>query len=225
MQERQMSFNKVCAKIFAHPLPNWFINWWSYHGPTAKILPEPFLKLYKEWIKVSPDLNKLYHDDHVCWMEQIDQIYFFIEFSIPWIHKWTPEVDFTNEQIPCLYRIYYNNFWDKLMKIDPTTNSSYGQEFLDLITQTIHTYDTTALKELAVDNSVRHMARRISNLDGDKEELINNYLNEVRRNLLLNITHYEKSDTSMRSETSDDTQDDTKEAPSGPTLKEIKDFL
>ncbi|KAG5594632.1 hypothetical protein H5410_035864 [Solanum commersonii] len=73
-RQKHTWFLKVCAKIFAHPLPNWFINWWSYHGPTAKILLEPFLKLYKEWIKVSPDLNKLYHDDHVCWMEQIDQI-------------------------------------------------------------------------------------------------------------------------------------------------------
>ncbi|KAG5621624.1 hypothetical protein H5410_006842 [Solanum commersonii] len=52
----------------------------------------------------------------------------------PWIHKWVPEVDFTEEQIPCLYRTYYNNFWDKLMKKDPQTKSIYGQELLDLIT-------------------------------------------------------------------------------------------
>ncbi|KAG5592673.1 hypothetical protein H5410_043187 [Solanum commersonii] len=30
------------------PIPNWFLNWWAYHGPTIKILPNPFLKLYKE---------------------------------------------------------------------------------------------------------------------------------------------------------------------------------
>ncbi|WMV58632.1 hypothetical protein MTR67_052017 [Solanum verrucosum] len=103
-------FIKVCAKIFVDPIPNWFLNWWSYHGPTVKILPDPFLKLYKNWVKVSPDLNDLYHSDHVCYIEQIEQIYFFIEFSIPWIHKWIPEVGFTEEQISCLYRIYYNNF-------------------------------------------------------------------------------------------------------------------
>ncbi|KAG5598476.1 hypothetical protein H5410_029846 [Solanum commersonii] len=83
-------FIKVCAKIFANPIPNWFLNWWSYHGPTIKILPEPFLKLYKEWIKVSPDLNKLYHQEHICYFQHIEQIYFFIEFSVPWIHKWVP---------------------------------------------------------------------------------------------------------------------------------------
>ncbi|KAG5599350.1 hypothetical protein H5410_030720 [Solanum commersonii] len=51
------------------------------------------------------------------------------------------------------------------------------------------------------------MARRISNQDGDQNEMINNYLEAVKKNLLLNITHYAKSDSSMRSETSDDTHD------------------
>ncbi|KAG5571206.1 hypothetical protein H5410_060972, partial [Solanum commersonii] len=102
-------FIKICAKIFAEPIPNWFLNWWSYHGPTINILPNPFLKLYKEWVKVFPDLNELYNADHICYLEIIEQIYFFIEFFIPWIHKWTPEVGFTKEQIPCLYRIFYNN--------------------------------------------------------------------------------------------------------------------
>ncbi|KAG5585614.1 hypothetical protein H5410_046048 [Solanum commersonii] len=106
MKERQISLNKT----FAEPIPNWFLNWWSYHNPTIKILPDPFLKLYKEWVKVSPDLNALYHTDHISYIEKIEQIYFFIEFFIPWIHKWTPEVGFTEEQIPCLYRTFYNNF-------------------------------------------------------------------------------------------------------------------
>uniref|UniRef100_M1DR93 Uncharacterized protein n=1 Tax=Solanum tuberosum TaxID=4113 RepID=M1DR93_SOLTU len=133
----------------------------------------------------------------------------------------------------CLYQIYYNNFWDKLTRKDPKTKSLYRQELLDLITQTIHEYGAAPPKEIIADSSVRHMARRISNFDGNKEELINNYLDEFRRNLLLIITHYEKSDTSMRSETSDDTRDDNKEAQpfepkepaSGDTLKETEDFL
>ncbi|KAG5619554.1 hypothetical protein H5410_004772 [Solanum commersonii] len=145
---------------------------------TKKILPDPFIKLYKEWVKVSPNLNNLYHTDHSCYMDQIKQIYFFIEFSIPWIHKWTPEVGFIEEQIPCLYRTYHNNFWDKLMKKDPKTKALYGQELLDFITQ----------------------KSKIMVLIPIREE---------SRNPLLNITHYEKSDTSMRSETSDEAQDDT----------------
>jgi len=80
-------FIKVCAKIFAGPIPNWILNWWSYHDPTIKVLHDPLLKLYKEWDKVSPDLHQLYNTDHICYLEKIDQIYFFIEFFVPWIHK------------------------------------------------------------------------------------------------------------------------------------------
>ncbi|KAG5590052.1 hypothetical protein H5410_040566 [Solanum commersonii] len=59
--------------------------------------------LYQNWVKVSPDLNDLYQSDHICYIEQIEQIYFFIEFSIAWIHKLTPELGFTEKQIPFLY--------------------------------------------------------------------------------------------------------------------------
>ncbi|KAG5609981.1 hypothetical protein H5410_021262 [Solanum commersonii] len=116
MKERQISLNKIptnfligiiltlSTKSFTITMkginilvPNWFLNWWSYHGPTIKILPNPFLKLYKNWVKVSPNLNDLYHSDHACYIKQIEQIYFFIEFSVPWIHKWTPKVGFTEE--------------------------------------------------------------------------------------------------------------------------------
>ncbi|KAG5630729.1 hypothetical protein H5410_002446 [Solanum commersonii] len=161
-------FINVCAKIFVDPISNWFLNWWSYYGPTVKILPDPFLKLYKNWVKISLDLNDLYHSDHVCYIEQIEQIYFFIEFSIPWIHKWIPKVGFTEEQIPCLYRIYYNNFWDKLMKNDPMTKSLYGQELLDSISQRIQDYGTIPHKGIIADNSVKHIAIRISIQDGNK---------------------------------------------------------
>ncbi|KAG5599610.1 hypothetical protein H5410_030980 [Solanum commersonii] len=169
-------FIKICAKIFAKSIPNWFLNWWSYNGPMTKIFPDPFLKLYKEWVKVSPDLNELYHADHICCIEQI---YFFIEFSIPWIHKWTPEVGFTEEKIPCLYRTFYNNFWDKLMKKDPKTKSLYGQELLDLMTTKIQEYCISPHKGIIVDSLVRHIARKISIQDGNKEEMINNYLDET----------------------------------------------
>nr|XP_016432715.1 PREDICTED: uncharacterized protein LOC107759331 [Nicotiana tabacum] len=197
-------FIKVYAKIFAEAVPNWFLNWWSYHGPTVKNLPDPFLRLYKEWIKIFPFINNLYHTDHICYSDKINQIYFFLEFSIPWIHKWTPEVRFTEEQVPCLYRIFYNNFWDKLMKKDPKTKTLYGQELLDSIKIKIQEYSSKPQKEVINDSSVRHIARRISFQEGDRAEMINNYLEEVKRNLLHSINQYEKSDTSMQSETSND---------------------
>ncbi|KAG5609024.1 hypothetical protein H5410_020305 [Solanum commersonii] len=177
-------FIKVCAKIFANPIPNWFLNWWSYHGPTIKILSEPFLKLYKEWVKISPDLNKLYQQEHISYLQQIEQICFFIEFSIPWIHKWVPEVDFIEEQIPCLYRTYYNNFWDKLMKKDPQTKSIYGQKLLDQITATIKEYNRIPNKGIITDDStsVKHMARRISNHEEEEQnQMILDYLEEAQQ--------------------------------------------
>ncbi|KAG5630940.1 hypothetical protein H5410_002657 [Solanum commersonii] len=172
-------FIKVCSKIFEGPIPNWFLNWWSYHGPTIKILPDPFLKLYKDWVKVSPDLNKLNHIDHICYIEQIEQIFFFfIEFSIPWIHKWTPEAGYTEEQIPCLYRVYYNNFWNKMMKKDSKLKELHGQELLDFITQKIQDYSTETHKIVVADPSVKNIARRIFIQDGNTNDMINDYLEE-----------------------------------------------
>uniref|UniRef100_M1C2X5 Zinc knuckle family protein n=1 Tax=Solanum tuberosum TaxID=4113 RepID=M1C2X5_SOLTU len=223
-------FIKVCAKIFANPIPNWFLNWWSYHGPTIKILPEPFLKLYKEWVKISPDLNRLYQQEHISYLQQIEQICFFIEFSVPWIHKWVPEVDFTEEQIPCLYRSYYNNFWDKLMKKDPQTKSIYGQELLDQITATIKEYKSIPNKGIITDESVtvKHMARRISNHDEEEQnKMILDYLEEVKKSLLLNLNQYAKSDSSMRSEASEDMHEAQQIEDEDPadTLKRAEELL
>ncbi|KAG5580724.1 hypothetical protein H5410_051351 [Solanum commersonii] len=74
------------------------------------------------------------------------------------------------------------------------------------------------------------MARKISNQNGDDQnEMINNYLEEVKRNLLLNITHYTRSDSSMHSETSDDTHEaqpyESEGAVSEDTIKKAEDFL
>ena len=60
-------------------------------------------------------LMNLYLQDHISNIEKIDQMYFFVEFSILWIHKWVPKVGYTpNKNIPCLYRKYFHNFWGKL---------------------------------------------------------------------------------------------------------------
>ncbi|KAH0781789.1 hypothetical protein KY290_001387 [Solanum tuberosum] len=72
-----------------------------------------------------------------------------------------------------------------------------------------------------LDSSVRHIARKISIQDGNKENMINYYLDEVRKNILLNITQYEKSDTSMRSETSDDVADIQEAQLCEPTTEDV----
>ncbi|TMW80081.1 hypothetical protein EJD97_024119 [Solanum chilense] len=174
----------------------------------------------------------LYVQDHIPNIGHIDQMYFFIEFSVPWIHKWIPEVGYTPEEnIPCLYRKYLNNFWEKLNRTDPTTGELYGQELIDQIKNTIKAYEDAPKKELNVENSsIKHIARRISIQDGNKQEMINNYLEEVKRNLMENISDFEKSDTSMKSGHSGHTndaqsinQDDMKLTEN--QLNKVEDFL
>ncbi|KAG5605743.1 hypothetical protein H5410_027235 [Solanum commersonii] len=55
--------------------------------------------------------------------------------------------------------------------------------------------------------------------------MIKEYLDEIMRNLLLNITHYEKSDTSMRSKTSDDIADDAQEAQPCESAKPVTEDM
>ncbi|KAG5609426.1 hypothetical protein H5410_020707 [Solanum commersonii] len=101
---------------------------------------------------------------------------------------------------------------------------------LDLIFKTIQDYKSIPHKGIIADTSVRHMARRISNQDeNDQNKMINNYLEEVKKNLLLNITHYAKSDSSIHSEISDDTHEaqsyESERPISEDTLKKAEDFL
>lgn len=88
-------------------------------------------------------------------------MYFFIEFSIPWIHKWTSEVGYTPiENIPCLYRKYFTNFWEELNRQDPATGQLYGQELLDQITNTVKTYQNSI--QISTGSPIKNVARRIS---------------------------------------------------------------
>ncbi|KAG5590790.1 hypothetical protein H5410_041304 [Solanum commersonii] len=103
---------------------------------------------------------------------------------------WTPEIGFTEDDIPSLYRTYYNNLWDKLMKQYPKNKQLIGQELLDSISEKIKEYNQIPQKGIANDTSVRHITRRISFQEANKEKVIRDYLEEI-----------DKSDTSMRSET------------------------
>lgn len=104
------------------------------------------------------------------------------------------------ENIPCLYRKYFTNFWDKLNRKDPATGHLYGQELLDQITSTIKIYQDFTQRDISTRSSIKNIARRISIQDENKEEMINNYLAETKKKLLTNIAEFDKSDTSMRTE-------------------------
>ena len=59
------------------------------------ILPENFSKVFTEWLDVSPRKVEIPNENHSLY-----NLYFFIEFSIPWIWKWEPIIGHTEEEIP-----------------------------------------------------------------------------------------------------------------------------
>ncbi|KAG5629164.1 hypothetical protein H5410_000881 [Solanum commersonii] len=68
------------------------------------------------------------------------------------------------------------------------------------------------------------MARKIYNHDkGEQNEMIMKYLEEVKKKILLNVSHYAKSDSSMHSETSEDMHE--AQPYEEDALKKAKDFL
>ncbi|KAG5576769.1 hypothetical protein H5410_056903 [Solanum commersonii] len=73
-----------------------------------------YKKLYVEWVDVSPKLIKLQKDD--TYFKGMSLMYFFIEFSIPWIMKWAIEVQMNEEGFPCLRRKFHTKFWSKLLQ-------------------------------------------------------------------------------------------------------------
>ncbi|KAG5630646.1 hypothetical protein H5410_002363 [Solanum commersonii] len=80
-------FIKICGNIFGRHIPNWFCKWRILYSPSVKILPESYKKLYSEWVDISPKIIIL-QDDNI-FFEGMSIMYFFIEFSIPWIMKWS----------------------------------------------------------------------------------------------------------------------------------------
>ncbi|KAG5589785.1 hypothetical protein H5410_040299 [Solanum commersonii] len=40
----------ICSNVFTQPIPNWFCKWWTFYGPSIKILPEQYNKFSIPWI-------------------------------------------------------------------------------------------------------------------------------------------------------------------------------
>ena len=112
-------FFKICPLVFQQEIPNWVYQWWISFGPSITILPEIFQEYYTEWLNYSPKIIQA--EKSRKWIEGMASLYFFTEFSIPWIWKWLPEVGITLQKIPCIKRRFCSKFWNKLMQIDPET--------------------------------------------------------------------------------------------------------
>ncbi|KAG5609742.1 hypothetical protein H5410_021023 [Solanum commersonii] len=134
-------FIKICSNVFDRHIPNWFCKWWTLYGPSVKIFPDSYKKLYLEWVDISPKLISLQEEN--MFFEGIYLMYFFIEFSIPWLMKWSIEVNTTSEGFPCLQRTFYTKFWSKLLQKN-SEGKIQGQEIINLINVKISKYYDTA---------------------------------------------------------------------------------
>ena len=101
---------------------------------------------------------------------------------------------------------------------------------MDQIHKTIQDYKSRPKSVSSTDKSIKQIARRISIHDEEeKDELIESYLREVKKNLLKNLSEFDKSDTSMKSGTSNDIAEAQSEerdfVMSTAQLDRIQEFL
>ncbi|KAG5572755.1 hypothetical protein H5410_062521 [Solanum commersonii] len=115
--KKHLWFIKICSNVFDRQIPNWFCKWWTLYGPSDNIF-----------------------------FEGMSIMYFFIDFSIPWIMKWSIEVNTTSDGFPCLKRTFYTKFWSKLLQ-NNLEGKLNGQEILDIINDKISRYYDIATSE------------------------------------------------------------------------------
>ncbi|KAG5631644.1 hypothetical protein H5410_003361 [Solanum commersonii] len=215
-------FIKICSNIFDRHIPNWFCKWWTLYGPSVKILPEAYKKLYLEWVDISPKLIKMQEEN--LFFEGMSVMYFFIEFSILWIMKWSIEVNNTLEGFPCLQRTFYTKFWSKLLQKNPE-GKLHGQEIFDLINVTISKYYDTATMEPQVIEDLsqfKKITRKFQMKKGliSKSEAIAIYMEEVKKDLMKNLDIDIKDDISMVSTSHTNEEEDACIAGEGQYVDE-----
>lgn len=170
--------------MFGQQIPNQFCKWWKLYRPSLEILNP----LFKQWVDISPKIVALQKDN--IFYDDIAAMYFFIEFSIPWIMKWDVEFGYTTEGIPCLNRIFYTKFWSKLL-ISEKDGKLYGQALLDQIEAKIEEYVNT--KETAMEmkelSPFQKVTRQLQMKKGaiSKKEILTSYFEEIKKYLARNF--------------------------------------
>lgn len=198
-------FIKVCNQVYNHPKPNWFINWWKFHGPSVQILPEPLKGLYSEWSIVSPNLkNDLCKN--AC-VEEMPSYHFFIEFSIPWIFKWEPIVDYTPKNLPTLQRVYFTKFWMNMLRKDAEGEYTC-KDTIEYIQKALKNYkDQLAFRRpksnLSPYQLVEENLKASGKINPTKEEIVEAYLAQMKEDLVRNLD-YQESDASMKTISDED---------------------
>jgi hypothetical protein len=215
-QKRKHSwFFRVCPEVYKHDIPNWFYQWWLSYGPSIKIMPEPYKGLYAQWAEISPALIESQHENK--FIEGMPSLHYFVQFGIPWIWKWSPEVGYTTQQIPCLRRTFFTKFWKKMIFKDKD-GIMESQETLDKIQEAIASYkEQIKLKQQRETPSpFKQIARKIQLIKGQdqisKEEILAHYFEEIKKDLINNLNQEGPSDMSITG-SSRDGEDDTELFP------------
>ncbi|KAG5594618.1 hypothetical protein H5410_035850 [Solanum commersonii] len=185
-------FNKVFLYENANKKHSSFIKICS------NILPESFKKLYLEWVDISPKLISLREEN--IFFEGKSLMNFFIEFSIPWIMKWSVE------------RTFYTKFWRKLLQKNPE-GKLHGQEILDIINAKISKYYDIATTEPQVIEDLspfKKITRKLQMKIGliSKSETIALYMEEIKKDLMRNLDIDIKDDIFMASASHTNEEDD-----------------
>ncbi|KAG5577032.1 hypothetical protein H5410_057166 [Solanum commersonii] len=189
-------FIKICSNIFDRHIHNWFCKWWTLYGPSEENI----------------------------FFEGMSIMYFFMEFSIPWIMKWSIEVNNTSEGFPCMQRTFYTKFWSKLLQKNPE-GKLHGQEIIDLINVKISKYYDTATMEPQVIEDLspfKKITRKLQMKKGliSKSETIAIYMEEVKKDLMKNLDIDIKDDIYMVSASHTNEEDDTCIAGEGQDVDE-----
>ncbi|KAI5653761.1 hypothetical protein M9H77_30948 [Catharanthus roseus] len=132
---------------------------------------------------------------------------FFIEFSISWVWKWTPEVGYTQQNIPCLKRATHSRFWDRLIKNNPETKEIYGKNILDDIQQKNASYNKMKDKgEIKSTSPFYHISTKLKMQKEviSKEDLIRSYMEELKKDLVKNLITDDRTDVSMTGSSNED---------------------
>ncbi|KAF3639420.1 hypothetical protein FXO38_22676 [Capsicum annuum] len=118
------------------------------------------------------------------------------------IHKAKVIVERTNPNVTAVVLLEVSCihiFNDKLTHEDPNTKLTYGHDQRENIVKIIAEYEQTPQKSILVeDKNLNYVSRRISAPDGNKMEMMEQYLAEVRHKLLQTVE--QNSDTSMKSD-------------------------
>ncbi|MFS7896230.1 hypothetical protein Hanom_Chr00s004264g01721121 [Helianthus anomalus] len=220
-------FIKVSDNVFKQGIPCWFQKWFLLYGPTVQILPEPFKSLYTEWVRVSPDLIEANYNN--TWFEGIASMYFFIEFSIPWIWKWKPTTGYTlRDNFPCLKRTCYTKFWNKMIQTKESTKLIEAQETVNLINTKIEQYKLQIAKkqQRQLPSPWEQISRRLitEKQDVSKDEIIKSYMEEMKREIK---KHFSTESSSKAMSISSNSQEDYNQfsclAGEGQDTEEIDD--